>query len=402
MARAGFCSCRRRNRSRSGPCSCCRSAALVTGYRHPPLISSSKSSALRSRFTVLLAHSGRASAIRQISRNPTPCDDWTDAARRQRRISHDLIGLELTGLSLYVMVAFKKLICRPKRVQIFPVQQHSERVHALFGISFIDLSGTTGLATVGPSATESVQPLPLASGVIKLSSGSRSKPLPRCSISGADAYQGAPSSAAFIARARSRVVRRWKNRTRHSVQFTAQTGMHGRSWMPVLAALAALSIVVGNLVALAQSNVRRLLAYSAVAHAGYTLLGLVAGGRWIFHDVVLHHRLRDPLVGASGRRAGAPRNAATIFSLFDCRPVPRCSPGAWRSSCYRWLACPRWLDFRKVLPVQRRPASRCKPRPALARRAGALWQSHLALLLSDCSQSDLCRGSDYRDLRNQT
>src|SRR4029077_1190319 len=50
-------------------------------------------------------------------------------------------------------------------------------------------------------------------------------------------------------------------------------------WAPVLAALAALSIVIGNLVALAQSNVRRLLAYSAVAHAGYTLLGLVAGGR---------------------------------------------------------------------------------------------------------------------------
>ena len=50
-------------------------------------------------------------------------------------------------------------------------------------------------------------------------------------------------------------------------------------WAPILAALAALSILIGNLVALAQSNVRRLLAYSAVAHAGYTLLGLVAGGR---------------------------------------------------------------------------------------------------------------------------
>src|SRR4029077_7011009 len=43
--------------------------------------------------------------------------------------------------------------------------------------------------------------------------------------------------------------------------------------------LAALSILLGNFVALAQTNVRRLLAYSAVAHAGYTLLGLVAGGR---------------------------------------------------------------------------------------------------------------------------
>src|SRR5207237_10325723 len=50
-------------------------------------------------------------------------------------------------------------------------------------------------------------------------------------------------------------------------------------WAPVLAVLAALSILVGNLVALVQKNVRRLLAYSAVAHAGYALLGLVAGGR---------------------------------------------------------------------------------------------------------------------------
>src|SRR5213076_2360948 len=46
-------------------------------------------------------------------------------------------------------------------------------------------------------------------------------------------------------------------------------------WSPVLAALAALSILLGNFVALAQTNIRRLLAYSAVAHGGYTLLGII-------------------------------------------------------------------------------------------------------------------------------
>jgi NADH-quinone oxidoreductase subunit N len=50
-------------------------------------------------------------------------------------------------------------------------------------------------------------------------------------------------------------------------------------WSPLLAILAALSIVLGNFVALVQTNVRRLLAYSAVAHAGYTLLGIIATGR---------------------------------------------------------------------------------------------------------------------------
>src|SRR5438094_9193542 len=72
-------------------------------------------------------------------------------------------------------------------------------------------------------------------------------------------------------------------------------------WSPVLAALAALSILVGNRVALAQTNVRRLLAYSAVAHAGYTLLGLVAGGREGFAATLFYTTVYAiTLVGAFG------------------------------------------------------------------------------------------------------
>jgi NADH-quinone oxidoreductase subunit N len=65
--------------------------------------------------------------------------------------------------------------------------------------------------------------------------------------------------------------------------------------------LAALSILLGNLVALAQKNVRRLLAYSAVAHAGYTLLGLVAGGRDGFSATLFYTTIYAfTLVGAFG------------------------------------------------------------------------------------------------------
>src|SRR4029077_11549468 len=63
--------------------------------------------------------------------------------------------------------------------------------------------------------------------------------------------------------------------------------------------LAALSILLGNFVALAQTNVRRLLAYSAVAHAGYTLLGLVAGGREGFSATLFYTTIYAiTLVGA--------------------------------------------------------------------------------------------------------
>lgn len=46
-------------------------------------------------------------------------------------------------------------------------------------------------------------------------------------------------------------------------------------WMPVLAVMAALTMVVGNLGALVQTNVKRMLAYSSVSHAGYVLIGLM-------------------------------------------------------------------------------------------------------------------------------
>ena len=49
-------------------------------------------------------------------------------------------------------------------------------------------------------------------------------------------------------------------------------------WMPVVWAITVLTIVGGNILALVQSNVKRLLAYSSIAHAGYLLIGIVAGG----------------------------------------------------------------------------------------------------------------------------
>jgi len=50
------------------------------------------------------------------------------------------------------------------------------------------------------------------------------------------------------------------------------------TWQTPIAALALLSMVVGNVIALAQSNLKRMLAYSSIAHAGYVLAGVAAGG----------------------------------------------------------------------------------------------------------------------------
>jgi NADH-quinone oxidoreductase subunit N len=96
-----------------------------------------------------------------------------------------------------------------------------------------------------------------------------------------DAYQGAPTlSAGFIASS-SKVASFFIFAQVVTVGLAMAAGggayrAWAPGWVPVLCAIAALSMIVGNLAAIAQTSVRRLLAYSAVGHAGYMLLGLIA------------------------------------------------------------------------------------------------------------------------------
>src|SRR5438094_865429 len=197
------------------------------------------------------------------------------------------IGLELLGLSLYVMTAFDKTDVRSAEAGLkYLLFGSTSSAFTLFGISLIyGMSGTTGLAAISEKlATASVQPL-LAVGIVMTLVGFAFKiAAAPFHLWAPDAYQGAPvPSAAFIASGSKvasfvvlgKIVLVGFAPARGSADWHAMLA----GWSPVLAVLAALSILLGNFVALAQANVRRLLAYSAVAHGGYTLLGIIAGGR---------------------------------------------------------------------------------------------------------------------------
>ena len=219
------------------------------------------------------------------------------------------IGLELLGLSLYVMAAFDKTDVRSAEAGLkYFLFGSTSSAFTLFGISLIyGMSGTTGLAAISDKlAAAPVQAL-LATGIIMTLIGFAFKiAAAPFHLWAPDAYQGAPiPSAAFIAsgsKVASFVVL-------GKIVLVGFGPVHGSSawhamaagWSPILAVLAALSIVVGNLVALAQTNVRRLLAYSAVAHAGYTLLGLIAGSRDGFSATLFYAAVYAiTLVGAFG------------------------------------------------------------------------------------------------------
>src|SRR5438046_5093586 len=219
------------------------------------------------------------------------------------------IGLELLGLSRYVMAAFDKTDLRSAEAGLkYFLFGSTSSAFTLFGISLIyGMSGATGLAAISAKlATASVQPL-LAVGIVMTLVGFAFKiAAAPFHLWAPDAYQGAPvPSAAFIASG-SKVASFVVLGKIVLVGFAPLRGSadwHGliAGWSPVLAVLAALSVLLGNFVALAQTNVRRLLAYSAVAHGGYTLLGLVAGSRDGFSGTLFYVTIYAvTLVGAFG------------------------------------------------------------------------------------------------------
>jgi NADH-quinone oxidoreductase subunit N len=215
------------------------------------------------------------------------------------------IGLELTGLSLYVLTGFDKTDVRSAEAGLkYFLFGSTASAFTLFGISLIyGTCGTTSLVAIG-AKLGAISPL-LAAGIVMTLIGFAFKiAAAPFHLWAPDAYQGAPiPSAAFIASG-SKVASFVVLGKIVLVGFGPAQGAAAwhamvAGWAPLLAALAALSILVGNLVALAQSNVRRLLAYSAVAHAGYTLLGLVAGGREGFSATLFYTTIYAfTLVGA--------------------------------------------------------------------------------------------------------
>jgi NADH-quinone oxidoreductase subunit N len=103
----------------------------------------------------------------------------------------------------------------------------------------------------------------------------------------------------------------------------------GPQWTMVLWILAALTMTVGNLAALVQTNVKRMLAYSAIAHAGYVLVGMAAAGVPRAGGAVLYYLLAYAFtnVGAFAVIVALERRNAIRDDIADYRGLARRHPG---------------------------------------------------------------------------
>ena len=186
------------------------------------------------------------------------------------------ISLELLSFSLYVLVSFDRYNPRSneggtKYILLGAVSS----ALLLFGISQIfGLTGTTRFDEIGSAlnAAREISPGVLVGLVLIIAGlGFKVAAVP-FHMWAPDAYEGAPIPiTAFLAVASKAAA------FALSLRFFAESLLPIiGEWQIILAIMAALTMAVGNLVALAQTNLKRLLAYSSIAHVGYLLMGLAA------------------------------------------------------------------------------------------------------------------------------
>jgi NADH-quinone oxidoreductase subunit N len=194
------------------------------------------------------------------------------------------VALEFLSLSLYILTGFDKHSRQSAEAALkYFLFGGMSAGFLLFGLSLLyGLSGSIELPQIAAVLSgPALDPLLLVAIVmVAIGFGFKVAAAP-FHLWAPDAYQGAPTvSAGFIASS-SKVASFFVFGQVVILGLGSAAG-HGAihaytpGWVPVLCVISALSMILGNLAAIAQTSVRRLLAYSAIGHAGYMLLGLIA------------------------------------------------------------------------------------------------------------------------------
>ena len=187
------------------------------------------------------------------------------------------IGLELLSLSLYAMVALQRdsATATEAAMKYFILGALASGL-LLYGMSMLyGATGTLGVAAISDAITHGVENKALlAFGLVFMVAGLAFK-------LGAvpfhmwvpDVYHGAPTAVTMLIGSAPKLA---------VFAFVMRILVDGlqplvMDWSGMLAILAVLSMAIGNITAIAQTNLKRMLAYSTIAHMGFLLLGILSG-----------------------------------------------------------------------------------------------------------------------------
>jgi NADH-quinone oxidoreductase subunit N len=197
------------------------------------------------------------------------------------------VGLELLSLSSYILAGYYKTesASTEAAMKYFILGAISSGI-LLYGISLIyGVCGSLRLDVIAAAAPAALDNQALVFGIMLLGAGLCFKiaAVP-FHVWTPDVYVGAPTPiTAFLSTGSKAAAFAIFAR----IFYVGLANVH-TSWIAIIAAVSALSIIVGNLAAITQTNVKRMLAYSSIAHAGYGLMGIVAMSELGLYSILVY------------------------------------------------------------------------------------------------------------------
>src|SRR5215510_8911712 len=187
------------------------------------------------------------------------------------------LGIELMSLSLYVLAGlFKLRLASGEASMKYFLLGAFATGFLLYGIALIyGATGSTNFDRIAAAAATRPRDalVTIGLGLLLVGFGFKISSVP-FHMWAPDVYEGAPTSVtALIATGSKAAAFAALIRVLTVALRAAQP-----DWSVLLWAVAAVTMTAGNVIAIAQSNLKRMLAYSSIAHVGYMLVGLVAGG----------------------------------------------------------------------------------------------------------------------------
>lgn len=188
------------------------------------------------------------------------------------------LGLELMSLALYVLAGFRRVESRSLEAsaKYFVLGSFSSGI-LLYGISLLfGLTGSTRLSAIAVATSTNGLNDPamiLAMALLVVGFGFKIAVVP-FHMWTPDVYEGSPTSVTAFMAVASKVA----SFAAFMRVFLEGLGGLKPHWEGLFLALCVATLVLGNVVAIVQTNIKRMLAYSSIAHAGYALIGVVVAG----------------------------------------------------------------------------------------------------------------------------
>ena len=195
------------------------------------------------------------------------------------------LGLEIASITTYVMAGYRRYDARANESSLkYFLLGSFATAFLLYGMALVyGATGTTNIAAISSAinAGQITSPklLPVGAAMMLVGFGFKIASAP-FHLWTPDVYEGAPTIVTgFMSTGPKAAVFAAFLRV-FAAGFSGGSGLGGdlhATWLTALSVIAAVTMTVGNVIAISQKNIKRMLAYSSIAHAGYALVGFVTG-----------------------------------------------------------------------------------------------------------------------------